>query len=933
MRSLTKQRLIANKRLLFPVLAITIWVQLQTIDCQVRLPGLPCGSARFRSIPPDSGSSRTCSGEGNAVGLRFRLVGVVTVVAALALMPLLAVGQSGEHEFSHPDFVDVWDRTDLPVQQGQVNRTWMWGPGANTPLMDDEPYAEADGGMRSVQYTDKSRMELPVHPVDPDSDWFITQGLLATELMTGELQIGDATFEQHQPADIYVAGDPVNNKSPTYAQMGQLIDRPSRSGEQVITEILTSDGQITDDPLLDMYGVWDQEYVAATDNYIASVFWDFMNSSGTIYQNGQYVTGPVFTNPFYAIGFPITDAYWGDVTVAEQEQEVLIQCFQRRCLTFAPGNDPGWQVESGNIGQHYYDWRYEHIGDPVDDASDDSATDDTPPPVSDDSADDATGDDDPFVPFPDRFETSPELSANVTAGDPFEVTVTVFDQNGHRYEGATVNAWFDYAGEEPIPFEPGDRLTGADGTVTLSHNLLESPLPGSTSAVVEVDRISETHSIYIAVLPPDDDDPIPGPGECVTEGNSIQAAIDAASAGDEVCVEAGVYEENLTIETTGLTLSTENGATLELSESPTNSAGIDVRADDVTVAGFTINEASAQGVRVGDVSGVELLHLDIGTGPDLGIVASHSEDLGIRGTSIDLTGGQFDPNGISLISATDVHMQMLHITGVNIGIGASPLQVGDQRSTGTIEGSLFENYESSAISMRNGVDLEILNNEFSDGPMAVRDLPGDGNTITMIGNEIDGNEMGVWVEDDSVAALQDNLFTGGTTGVRVEAAQTAKIDDNDFIGYETGVMLSGEGNVSIRGNTFEQSEAGVLYGASVNSEIRDNLFYDNGRGVEFFTSSEADIEHNRFEQNKVGIQTNPDADGSLPFVTDNDFIGNGGGIHVEDAPQGSSMFARMNFWGQASGPSGEGPGLGDSISEHVNADYWRDEVINPHLAP
>ena len=35
-----------------------------------------------------------------------------------------------------------------------------------------------------------------------------------------------------------------------------------------------------------------------------------------------------------------------------------MQCFERRCLTYTPANPAGWQVEAGNVGQHYYQWRY-----------------------------------------------------------------------------------------------------------------------------------------------------------------------------------------------------------------------------------------------------------------------------------------------------------------------------------------------------------------------------------------------------------------------------------------------------------------------------------------------------------------------------------------------------------------------------------------------
>ena len=37
---------------------------------------------------------------------------------------------------------------------------------------------------------------------------------------------------------------------------------------------------------------------------------------------------------------------------------MLIQAFERRVLTYNPANAPACQVQMGNIGQHYYEWRY-----------------------------------------------------------------------------------------------------------------------------------------------------------------------------------------------------------------------------------------------------------------------------------------------------------------------------------------------------------------------------------------------------------------------------------------------------------------------------------------------------------------------------------------------------------------------------------------------
>ena len=43
----------------------------------------------------------------------------------------------------------------------------------------------------------------------------------------------------------------------------------------------------------------------------------------------------------------------------------MIQAFERRVLTYVPTNVPGFQVEMGNIGLHYYDWRYKDAGKPT----------------------------------------------------------------------------------------------------------------------------------------------------------------------------------------------------------------------------------------------------------------------------------------------------------------------------------------------------------------------------------------------------------------------------------------------------------------------------------------------------------------------------------------------------------------------------------------
>jgi hypothetical protein len=65
-----------------------------------------------------------------------------------------------------------------------------------------------------------------------------------------------------------------------------------------------------------------------------------------------------FGDAFSGTGFPIMEAYWVTVPVGGEMKDVLLQCFERRCMTYTPDNPPDWQVEAGNVGLHYLDWRY-----------------------------------------------------------------------------------------------------------------------------------------------------------------------------------------------------------------------------------------------------------------------------------------------------------------------------------------------------------------------------------------------------------------------------------------------------------------------------------------------------------------------------------------------------------------------------------------------
>jgi sortase (surface protein transpeptidase) len=282
--------------------------------------------------------------------------------------PLSAAPQSAQAAsmpFADSAFESVWLRNDQPVASGAVARSWTWGP---APLASGvEPYADAtDGsGTRLVQYFDKSRMEINNPKLSSSDKWFVTNGLLTVELISGQMQIGNSKFETRKPAAIPLASDGDDTNAPTYASFGAVSNtsagdkrQPDNTGKYA-TGRINKAGAVTQDTSKDKLAEAKIAYYEkATGHNVPQVFWTFLNSSASV-RSGRVTANKLLLDPWvFAMGLPISDAYWATAKVEGKTQDVLVQAFERRVLTYVAGLPKGWQVQMGNIGQHYYQWRY-----------------------------------------------------------------------------------------------------------------------------------------------------------------------------------------------------------------------------------------------------------------------------------------------------------------------------------------------------------------------------------------------------------------------------------------------------------------------------------------------------------------------------------------------------------------------------------------------
>jgi hypothetical protein len=285
----------------------------------------------------------------------------------LSLLALIAVALiTIEPVWAAPEaasvFRRVWERQDKPVEDQVANRSWTWGrlvsPVVLGTAITREAYADIPGGSREVLYFDKSRMEINNPAADSNAMWYVTNGLLPIELITGKLQIGYSQFEDRPPAQVAAVGDP--GQFPTYADLRRLYQSPGAVNPADLgkpaTGFLNPDGSISG---FNGYANDGATLLVRGENNhgVAKAFVDFMNGSGMIYEQGRYIRDKVY-DPLFVFGLPVTGAYWVKVRVGGVERPILFQVFERRVLTYNPANPAGWQIEMGNVGQHYFEWRY-----------------------------------------------------------------------------------------------------------------------------------------------------------------------------------------------------------------------------------------------------------------------------------------------------------------------------------------------------------------------------------------------------------------------------------------------------------------------------------------------------------------------------------------------------------------------------------------------
>lgn len=267
---------------------------------------------------------------------------ILLLIITLVGVSLLPTQQSKSATFANPSFQARWSVETADAVDTGLD---VWGP---EPLVwRYEPYAEAADGRRLVEYFDRGRMELTPAP-DGSNRTIVTEGLLALEMTTGEIELGNSLLEPQTPPSITIDSGSPDDRIPTYASLSLVVQHPSvdmvGKGNMPVQWIdqrgvpETRPGPMT---------VTSGDYIKSTHQNVPSIFTNLFSQQ------------PFGTSSWISVmGLPISPPFWTYYRRDHVALPSLIQVFERRILVYTPSLPQGSQFTVPNTGRHYYRWRY-----------------------------------------------------------------------------------------------------------------------------------------------------------------------------------------------------------------------------------------------------------------------------------------------------------------------------------------------------------------------------------------------------------------------------------------------------------------------------------------------------------------------------------------------------------------------------------------------
>jgi parallel beta-helix repeat protein len=325
----------------------------------------------------------------------------------------------------------------------------------------------------------------------------------------------------------------------------------------------------------------------------------------------------------------------------------------------------------------------------------------------------------------------------------------------------------------------------------------------------------------------------------------IHWAVENATAGDTIIVRDGTYTENVNVNKR-LTIRSENGSAYTIVQAASSNDYIfEVKADYVTISGFTVKGATAY-------SGIYLLHADYCT--------ISNNDANSNRNGIEL----WDSNNNNTIANNNASNNSYY--GISLRMSSN-----NTLTNNTMSGNKY-NFGICCVSLSDYIQNIDPSNKVNGKPIYYlvnqqnQQIPDDAGFVGLINSTkivvrdllLTNNHDGVLLFYSNNSRIENVTVLDNNYGIRLYSSNNNTLTDNTANSNDyCGIYLSSSNNNTLTNNNASNNEDfGIaLWYYSHNNFITDNIANSNkGSGISLSKSSNNTLINNTNDLNEYGIR-------------------------------------------------------------------------------